>query len=180
MLQRGLEPRQSVADACVVGLQQSRKYFASSIDAGPSPSEYCTMSWVWKWRRPPTRAIMAGAVAFLVVLQGLVLAASPALAKPAGGSAGHNISASHVAPHCGALNNDGVPTQGQGDHSPCCIFCNANVRDAAHFVITTSMAVVSYSPSAASAFIAGFSTGDSRKRLTGWRSSWSSRAPPSV
>jgi hypothetical protein len=180
LLQRGLEPRQNVADAYAVGLQQSRKYFASSIDAGPSPSEYCSMRSLWTWRRPPTRAIMAGAVAFLVVLQGLVLAASPALAKHAGGSAGHSISASHVARHCGAPSDDSVPRQGRHDHSPCCIFCNANVRDATLFVITTSMAVVSYSPSAASAFIVGFSTDDSRKRLMGWRSSWSSRAPPSV
>ena len=180
MLQRGLEPRQNVADASVVGLQQFRKYFASSIDAGPSSSDYCTMSSLWTWRRPPTRAIMAGAVAFLVVLQGLVLAAYPALAKHAGGSAGHSISASHVARHCGALNDGSVPTQGRDDPSPCCILCNANVRDPALFVITTSMAVASYSPSAASAFIVGYSIDDSSKRLTGWRSSWSSRAPPSV
>ena len=180
LLQRGLEPRQNVADASVVGLQQARKYFASSIDAGPSSSEYCTMSSLWISRRPPARAIIAGAVAFLVVLQGLVLAASPALAKHAGGSAGHSISASHVARHCGALSDGSVPSQGRHDHSPCCIFCHANGREAALFVVTASRAVASNSPSTASAFIVGFSTDDSRKRLMGWRSSWSSRAPPSV
>jgi hypothetical protein len=157
-----------------------QKYFTSPIDGTPLGEDVRAMTSPATQRQGPAHVIIAGMVACLLVLQGLFLAASPALAMHPGDSTGRIISAAGVSEHCDGSNSDHIPTQGRHDHSQCCIFCSAKVRDAALVAVPASTAVASYSPLAAPTFIVRFNTDDSRKSPTGWKSSWSSRAPPSL
>ncbi|WP_155931304.1 MULTISPECIES: hypothetical protein [Methylosinus] len=67
-------------------------------------------------------ALLATALASMLVLEGLVLAASPA---PVSASA-HDLRAAMT---CFVDGHDHAPAQHRGDAAPCCAFCGAGARD---------------------------------------------------
>lgn len=124
-----------------------------------------------------TRAVIAGVVTLLLVLQGLVFAGSAALARTAGDGVSPSVVAS--ASHCIPSSGDTDPAKRHADHSLCCIFCNANVRDATFIGVAAFLVAMTVAVGAAAATVVRPNRDDFDKHPTGWTSSWSSRAPPS-
>lgn len=126
--------------------------------------------------RFPKRAVIAGVVACLFVLQGLFLGLSPKSANVQNGAEA-GVVASTDAGLCNAHGGDGTPGSGSHDHSQCCVFCVANGRDTLVLAIAILFSV-GYSAPEAIAAVLYFVPDDPDDRLIGWLSSWSSRAPP--
>ena len=134
------------------------------------------MNWFGAWRRFPTRDLLAGVVACVIVLQGFASVASLALAGSARDTAKEITAATTVVGYCHALHGHSQknPLQGRGDHSQCCVLCSANGRDV---VFDAALPGVVAAPEPAIS-IAGFVKIDFDDHPLGWTSSWSSRAPP--
>lgn len=124
------------------------------------------------------RAIIMGAALCLFVLQ--ALAVKPAFGANAGDGVSHSLSLSKVVSPCEAHGGGATPAQGRHDHSQCCIFCCANGREAASVVTGALLGVLPFPALESSGLTVGFSIVDPYKRLIGWTSSWSSRAPPHI
>ena len=124
--------------------------------------------------RSPGQVIIAGIIACLIVLQGLVFAASPALA----GRASHSVAASTIEGDCHAFGGDKGPAQGHLDHSQCCVLCRAGVRDLAPLIVSALPVVVTRSTPEPALFFVRFVKDDFEKHPIGWTTSWSSRSSP--
>jgi hypothetical protein len=126
------------------------------------------------------RAVIAGVVACLFILQGLAFAASHNCTEKAQGGADASIANSLADEHCGVHRDDGTPAQGRHDYSQCCIFCAASGRDAPIAFINASFSVASHSARLASVSVVRFFADNPEGHPQGWASSWSSRAPPHI
>lgn len=122
-----------------------------------------------------THAVVASVAATLIVLQGLVFAASvnaPFAQKS------HQTVVVSLSEYCGAQGGDGVPAPGRHDHSHCCFVCAGSGRDASPLVMAALISVVIYSAPEAIASVVRLVVDEPDRRLIGWTSSWSARAPP--
>ena len=124
--------------------------------------------------RSPGQVIIAGIIACLIVLQGLVFAASPALA----GRASHSVAASTIKGDCDALGGDKGPAQRHLDHSQCCILCRAGVRDFGPLFLSPLPVIVARSTPEPALYFGPFLNDAFDKHPIGWTTSWSSRASP--
>ena len=127
------------------------------------------------------QAIFRGFLAFLIVLQTAVLAASPAFANKAPDSASANGSliASTINGDCHAPGGEKSPAQGRHDHSQCCILCSASARDSGELLAAAILlGLATYSAPEPTLHFIHFSNVDFNVPPLGWTSSWSSRAPP--
>lgn len=135
---------------------------------------YAVMCGMGAKNRFSARAI-ARLVACLLALQGFLLASGPSVAERALGAAGWDIAA--AGEYCAAQRNDAQPGHDQHDGCRQCVFCAHGQRDVSFLIGAIFTTVVSSTEDAGVSPPPTFS--DERdRRLIGWASSWSSRAPP--
>lgn len=122
-----------------------------------------------------TQAVVASVAATLIVLQGLVFAAS---ANAPFAHYGNQTVVASIAEYCGAQGRDDAPAPGRHGHSHCCVVCAGSGRDASPLHMAALLSVVIYSAHGAIASVVRLVVDEPERRLIGWTSSWSSRAPP--
>jgi len=124
------------------------------------------------WARP----MNAGLVVFLLFLQGWAALGLSTRHSPVG-AGGASIAAVAPTADCDSDHRDGgqLPLHKHG-HTQCCVFCGArNFAGFVPFVVTQIVAFVEPARGMALSELRG---SDSNPPLVGWRSSWSSQAPP--
>jgi hypothetical protein len=123
---------------------------------------------------PSARPAVACLVALFVILQGL---ASVGASFVRHGDGPTNAFFSAVAFCAAGSPHDKAPSQ-QPIHSQCCVLCGARDYDGASVVVLTPAPPPTASPAAPRLITTNF-VGAPPPPMSGWASSWSSRAPPS-
>lgn len=123
-----------------------------------------------------TRAAMAGAVALLCLFQGLVFAASPHGRTSHLESAGPGVETSVAGQICKVDGGENAPTQTDHGHAQCCILCATSGAHVAPLLVVGLG--IAYSALEQALPAGRHVADDTDRRLIGWTTSWSSRAPP--
>jgi hypothetical protein len=130
-----------------------------------------------RWR---ARGTFAGSIVCLFVIKSLFLALSPAFVMHVVGGDQLGASSPPIVAACGTQSADKAPTDERGDHSVCCILCNAGARDATADAIPDTGAMLRFIPADSTASMVFFLARVTSERPSGWITSWSSRAPPRI
>lgn len=123
--------------------------------------------------------LIACAALCVFVLQGAFIASAPLLA-----SAAHDLHMESGAPiadeYCSptSIGDEGVPHDRAHHHSDCCILCNEAGRVGALSYVVALISGLVFAESGPEDSAVSVPAGEISRRGLGWRSSWSSRAPP--
>ncbi|MBU3887105.1 hypothetical protein FM996_05250 [Methylosinus sporium] len=126
------------------------------------------------------RAIIARVLACVFVLQGVAFAVSPAHERGDLGGAEPGAVATVGYEYCGASPHGDHKAPAHSVHSQCCILCPSSAHDGLSRFAAVLFDIIVFPPLRTAAAIDWRAFVDPVAPPTGWTSSWSSRAPPSI
>ena len=128
----------------------------------------------WNRQRFSSRALIRYAIACLLILQALGVGGS---LGPRFLAAGSDAVLSSIGERCDPSDHSS-PAPIRHDHSQCCILCSSAGGDGRLLPLAILSFVITFFPEPRNVSTIEYSPELSVKRLIGWASSWSSRAPP--
>lgn len=122
------------------------------------------------------RAAIAGVVLSLFVIQSLIVALGANFVRKSVDGGGAIVAM--AGDYCDSHGGDAAPAPGRHNHSQCLTSCCQSSRDSAILVFVSLVGAPDLVSPSIKILVRGALDEGPPRRLSGWASSWSSRAPP--